>query len=51
MKSFYVANRVYAPWTAGEDEQLLHEYLTRGPKWKRIAKEWGTRSAVQLKNR
>jgi hypothetical protein len=50
MKAFFKANRVCPPWTAAEDEQLLHGYLTRGPKWSRFAQEWGTRTAVQLKN-
>ena len=28
MKSFSIANRVYAPWIPSEDERLLHDYLT-----------------------
>jgi hypothetical protein len=49
MKLFSMENRVYVPWIALEDEELLHNYLTWGPEWKCLTKSWGTRSAFQLK--
>jgi transposase len=40
-----------APRTLSKDEPLLHECLTIRLRWKRLSKEWGTRTAAQLKNR
>jgi hypothetical protein len=42
---------VHTPWTEAEDHQLLHDWLTVGPRWKQLSAKWGTQSASQLKNR
>jgi transposase len=50
-KDFLEANQIRTPWTASEDEQLIRDWLSIGPRWKFLEKKWGTRSASQLKNR
>jgi hypothetical protein len=51
MKDFLEASRVHVAWTKEEDDRLLHDWLTIGPRWKLLASQWEARSAVQLKNR
>jgi hypothetical protein len=33
-----MANQAYGPWTVLKDYKLLRDYLTWGPKGKRLAK-------------
>jgi hypothetical protein len=51
MRELFEGHCVYTPWTEAEDERLLRDWLVIGSKWKVLAKRWGNRSDVQLKNR
>jgi hypothetical protein len=51
MMNFFDGNSVYVPWTEAEDNRLLHDCLTFGPKRKFIIKQGENRSAVQLESR
>jgi hypothetical protein len=51
LKDFFEGSRVHTPWTQEEDERLLRDWPTIGPKWKYLSKLWEERSETQLKNR
>jgi hypothetical protein len=48
---FLQCSSVHTPWTAEEDDRLIQQSLTFGPRWKFMEKQWETRNANQLKNR
>jgi hypothetical protein len=44
MKDFLEGNRVYTPWNPEENEQLLLDFLTIGPRWKHLSTYWEVRT-------
>jgi hypothetical protein len=51
LKDFLVGNQIYTPWIEVEDQQRVEHWLTIGPQWKQLSKDWRTPGACQLKNR
>jgi hypothetical protein len=50
-KDFFEVSQISVPWTDAEDNQLIQDWFTIGPRWKSLEKKWMTRSVSQLKNR
>jgi hypothetical protein len=39
---------IHTPWTEAEDHQLLHDWLTVGPRWKQLSAKWGTKKRFAI---
>jgi hypothetical protein len=48
---FLECSSVHTPWIAEEDGRLIQQWLTFGPRWKFMEKQWEARNANQLRNR